>query len=149
MVDLAIVIFALRAILSAARLRWGGGVGCAVAALAVWLFLVFTGLHGREAEQWGIDGGWMLLLLGPSAMGGLSADLPLATVIGRHAMLVRVVGASLALFGFVSGMRHAGRHSPISDESVHWNRGALAFLPVLLLTAGEVVVFIISSLGMD
>lgn len=147
MIDLAIVLFAVRAGVTAVRLRWVGGVGLSVAALAVWLLLVITGWYGHGAEHWGIDGAWMLLLLGPSATVGPSALLPLAAVVGRRAMLVRVMSASLALLGFAAGMRRASRHSPISDESVRWNRSALAFLPVLLLTAGEIIVFVIVNLG--
>jgi hypothetical protein len=146
MTDLAIIIFLLRALVISARLRWAAGLGCALAIVTVWTLLAVTGWYGHDAQRWGLNGAWMLLLLGPSSILGPSSVFPLANAIGPYAVLIRVAVAALALSGVVLGAHSANRYSPISEEIVHWNRGALAFLPPLLLVGGQILIFAVSSL---
>lgn len=146
MLDLAIFVFGARAAVFAARVRWRVGIACAATALGVWLLLAAAGWYGRGAEEWRIHGAWMLVLLGPTAT-IRTAPFSAAAPLGEHATLVRSFAALVALSGFVAGLRRADAHSPLSDAFVHWNRAALGFLVVLLLTGGEVALFAIARLA--
>lgn len=147
MIDLAVLLFGVRATLRAAHLRWLAGVACGAGMLTVWTLLVLMGWYGRSVDDWGIHGAWLFAFFGPSAMVQSFELFATVASIFHHTTLMRGVGASLALVGVLSGHRQAERYSPLSDEAERWNRGALAFLPVLLLVGGELVFLILASLG--
>jgi hypothetical protein len=149
MVDLAIFLFATRALTTAARLRWTVGIGCALATLATWLLLALSGWRGHDAERFGMHGAWMLVLLGPTSIVARATAFPLAALIDLHATAVRGAVVGLLLSGVTLGTRRARKHSPISDEAVRWNRGALAFLPPLILIGGQLLLFALMGIIAD
>jgi len=131
--DAAILLFALRAVRRAGALRWWSGVGLALGTLGLWAAVAVAGWHEHAAERFTLVGAFILMFLGPAS-------------IGTGGAAGRAFATTCAIAGFVLAHRRHARIPPMLDASVPWGDAAIAFLPPIILTLGQQIIFLLTRL---
>lgn len=145
MFDVLLALLLLRALMIAARGRSLPAFAAAALGSAGFAILALAGWHGRLADDLGRVGLAMLVMVGPSALPGPAGGIPLSALVGAHPLLSRLALSLVLGLGFAAAFRHAGRVSPLSDESVRRKEIGLALLAPALLMLVEVMTFALAA----